>query len=825
MQFLYSNRLITCLFFLFFVQFVNAQNRISEKVIQNLPEIQNTTLHTPLEITTTDELKSQIPDEVLSLKQFFQIQSQPFQSIKNNNSEHLRMTIPVEGEDLELQLVKAEIFTDDFSAIAMSNPDVELEMDRGVHYWGTVKDADKSLATISFFDNEITGLINLNGAQYTLGKVKNSDYHILYKNSDLNHTFDFSCEAIPVNDADIIVDTTPVEKSMMNCVRIHVEADYSLYQNRGSSVANTTNYINGVFAEVATLYTNESINIQISYLRVWDTPSPYGNGSELSDLTGQGFGRTFGDLVHIVHTNGGGGVAYLDVLCSQTNNTGASGVYGSYNSVPSYSWDVEVITHELGHNLGSPHTHACAWNGNNTAIDGCGPAAGYDEGCDPGLPASGTIMSYCHLVGGVGINFNLGFGQQPGDLIRSRVNNASCLSACGPATCNDGYQNGNETGIDCGGPDCIACPTCVDGIQNGNETGIDCGGPDCAACACASGAGISLIMNPDYYTNETTWTVTNASGATVASGGPYGQGLAFIYEPLCLPEGCYDFTIFDSYGDGLFDGNTTGTYVLVDEGNNLLVSGAGDFGAQETTNFCVAPLCANMDLDITFDANSDQTSWEILDASGNAVASGGNYSNPAGSSQSEVACLPDGCYDLVFYDSGNDGMCPRRTTTVLTGINVAGLGLGGVFNGIPRVGSNCGDYTLTDANGATLASGGGRFGSSETNNFCISGGVAQLNYQPNDVYALQNTVDNNALNMWITPTLTSNDITVFTTLDEMDHAQINVVDINGKIMQQHVQSSNSTNELQLNVSDFPAGIYFVQMVANDTVLVEKFVKR
>ncbi|PKV51990.1 putative secreted protein (Por secretion system target) [Aquimarina sp. MAR_2010_214] len=52
-------------------------------------------------------------------------------------------------------------------------------------------------------------------------------------------------------------------------------------------------------------------------------------------------------------------------------------------------------------------------------------------------------------------------------------------------TCNDGIQNGNETGVDCGGPDCDPCtvdPTCNDGIQNGNETGVDCGGPDCNPC-------------------------------------------------------------------------------------------------------------------------------------------------------------------------------------------------------------------------------------------------------------------------------------------------------------------------------------------------------
>ncbi|MBL0009099.1 MAG: hypothetical protein IPP25_18495 [Saprospiraceae bacterium] len=65
--------------------------------------------------------------------------------------------------------------------------------------------------------------------------------------------------------------------------------------------------------------------------------------------------------------------------------------------------------------MGSPHTHACAWNGNNTAIDGCGPAAGYNEGCNGPLPQDGTIMELCHLASGVGIDFNWASDLQPGD--------------------------------------------------------------------------------------------------------------------------------------------------------------------------------------------------------------------------------------------------------------------------------------------------------------------------------------------------------------------------------------------------------------------------
>jgi hypothetical protein len=86
----------------------------------------------------------------------------------------------------------------------------------------------------------------------------------------------------------------------------------------------------------------------------------------------------------------------------------------------------------MGHLMGSPHTHACFWNGNNTAIDGC---AGYTEDhgygtCPvPGNPPNGgTIMSYCDGVPGVGVNFNNGFGPQPGELIRSRVAGAGCFS-------------------------------------------------------------------------------------------------------------------------------------------------------------------------------------------------------------------------------------------------------------------------------------------------------------------------------------------------------------------------------------------------------------
>jgi hypothetical protein len=83
-----------------------------------------------------------------------------------------------------------------------------------------------------------------------------------------------------------------------------------------------------------------------------------------------------------------------------------------------------VITHELGHNMGSPHTQSCSWPGG--AIDNCYTTEG---GCalGPAPTNGGTIMSYCHLTG-YGINLANGFGPLPGQKIRNFVRNNSCIN-------------------------------------------------------------------------------------------------------------------------------------------------------------------------------------------------------------------------------------------------------------------------------------------------------------------------------------------------------------------------------------------------------------
>jgi len=66
-------------------------------------------------------------------------------------------------------------------------------------------------------------------------------------------------------------------------------------------------------------------------------------------------------------------------------------------------------------------------------------------------------------------------------LITTTLLFALCVPKPPTFSCSDGTKNGNETGEDCGGPDCPPCPTCFDLQKNGNESGIDCGG-NCSPC-------------------------------------------------------------------------------------------------------------------------------------------------------------------------------------------------------------------------------------------------------------------------------------------------------------------------------------------------------
>lgn len=380
----------------------------------------------------------------------------------------IEISIPVGDSSYVLELARQDINTGNnftFGTLQNNFTATATSTDQGLHYRGYVNGDVSSLACLSIFaDGEISGLLSLRGNNYVVGRTQGSDSkYIVYIDKDITAERNFICST--PDEATGLVGNAPASThsqadappQLCKKVRFYWEADYALYTMFGKNLNAVHNYLTGVFNQVATMYQNEGIIVELSQTYVWTSKDPYRDTSSAVGLddfkthwnaTGNNFN---GDIAHLVsgssHNNGGRAYIIND-MCGRTYNYGYSNVWGSFKTVPVYSWDVEVLTHELGHNLGSNHTHWCGWmtgpNGTCGAIDNCytleaGPACStcpVTTDVKTNLPAGwqGTIMSYCHLVNGVGINLANGFGPLPQNVIRNTVSNTSCLKPVIAAT-------------------------------------------------------------------------------------------------------------------------------------------------------------------------------------------------------------------------------------------------------------------------------------------------------------------------------------------------------------------------------------------------------
>ena len=486
--------------------------------------------------------------------------------------------IPVDEKSFfELELFKVKLFAEDFIYRGSDGRDL-TSMNNGVFYRGIVKGDNNSIASASIFGQEIRIMIGDEEGNYVIGKLKDAPTHVLYNDRNLLLDEPPGCaagEAQNLGKENFQIEVNGSARNSLNkCIPLYVECDYDMYTKHSNSEASVIAFVSALVNETATIYANEQIEVSLSDVKVWTTPDPYASLNSTSAVL-QRFGELTkndynGRLAHLISTrNLGGGIAWVDVLCSSyfTFSGQHAGPYAvsaslgtSVTTFPTYSWNVEVFTHEMGHNMGSPHTQNCSWNGNNTAIDACAPTEG---GCSSTYgacpPGGGTIMSYCHITN-CGIDFNNGFGDQPGALIRNRYNNASCTLTC-------------------------AAPTCDDGVQNGDEEGVDCGGSGCTSCPCYENQ-IVFSLTLDTYPTETSWTVKNSAGTTLYSGSGYNQAGTTINQTFNLPPAIgYQFTINDSYGDGICCGYGNGSFSLRDNQNELIASG-GAFGATFSMIFC-----------------------------------------------------------------------------------------------------------------------------------------------------------------------------------------------------------------------------------------------
>lgn len=98
---------------------------------------------------------------------------------------------------------------------------------------------------------------------------------------------------------------------------------------------------------------------------------------------------------------------------------------------------------------------------------------------------------------------------------------------------------------------------------------------------------VTITIVPDNYGKDITWELKNDGGSVLASGGPYWDSNTDpIVNTICLEKGCYDFVIYDSYGDGLCCNWGNGYYEISDGDGHVVASG-GQYQYIDTKNFCV----------------------------------------------------------------------------------------------------------------------------------------------------------------------------------------------------------------------------------------------
>lgn len=256
-------------------------------------------------------------------------------------------------------------------------------------------------------------------------------------------------------------------------------------------------------------------------------------------------------------------------------------------------------------------------------------------------------------------------------------------------------------------------------------------------------------------------TVTITQGGTTVSTGTYSGSLA-------------------TYATA----NVTCTPIAAFTGGNLVVTVTTPNDASAANNVVNATVLMALTaasqyvtVNITTDRYASETSWNIKNAAGATIASGGgNWTDLAATGQTvrtpvQVTLLPNQCYNFEIIDAFGDGICCTYGN---------------------------GAYSVVDAAGTSLLS-GAEFGASEIKPFKT--GALGIN-------------EENMIAMNVYPNPASENINV--TFEAMNAEYVvSVLDIQGRMIATKVLSGvNGTQEVAFGTENMAKGSYIVRIASN-----------
>ena len=360
-------------------------------------------------------------------------------------------------------------------------------------YHGNIKGEKGSTVLITYADGEMYGWISrANGTTVSFApedtKTDLKKEHVMYNENSLHSALNMPAKSCGTEEySHTGIKTWEVEAQLkkgekvldnrMLEMQVILESTTTFFTKIATrNETRATNLMVSMSNAVNALYRRElNLNIVVPLIQIWtdDNPDPYQNDgantpallNEVQNRWSKITNRTR-DIVHCFDAMGnsqaGAGVVAgiangIGALCngSLSNAYSVTGV-SAFANLPmvTYMKDVSTMAHELGHNMGSYHTHNCAeWK---PALDSClssgpsyvGKIAYSSETCNTGAPKPipGSIMSYCDLTNSTG-SVPFTFLPRVYEFLRARLENSKCITEAQNAQIKMIGPWGNQTFI------------------------------------------------------------------------------------------------------------------------------------------------------------------------------------------------------------------------------------------------------------------------------------------------------------------------------------------------------------------------------------------
>lgn len=128
---------------------------------------------------------------------------------------------------------------------------------------------------------------------------------------------------------------------------------------------------------------------------------------------------------------------------------------------------------------------------------------------------------------------------------------------------------------------------------------------------------VQVDLHLDDYPGETSWVIIDGSGTVVAESSDYFEEEITVTEYACLTDGCFEFVLLDSWGDG-----GPGVDVIVDGTTELSIDG-GNWGSEISGVFCAGDALRPVSdfeatangafaMDLTWEYTYDEDGFVIL---------------------------------------------------------------------------------------------------------------------------------------------------------------------------------------------------------------------